>query len=450
MPRFLASSRRFVGVPSWMVCFTGGLAVAGSIASAALPSFSALPDPPGEPVASYALDISDDGLVVVGAIGRFSNGDMLLDACRWSGAGATTLVALPTGSFGSQALAVSANGSVIAGFHHGTADIDPVRWLATGIDPLPFLPGTELIAHAAGVSANGAVVVGYCYSMIYGPQACSWTSGGAPVVLDQRPAGSASFATDISGSGAVIVGGAEFDVSGEARRTRAFRWRATTGLVALNEIAGGETESAASVVSDNGSIAFGAARDPAGVLWAVRWLANNTAQKLGPIAVTDVNGNPPLDAFLPGDSSSNGTVMVGSRQDEFGFPEVILWRSAGGIQSLRRVVEDEYGISLRGWTPHAATGITPDGKTIVGYGYTPEYRVMAWKLHLGDPIARGDLNCDGAISVADIGLFVLAVADSNGFAAASPTCHISRADVNLDGSVTVADIGPFVALIAGQ
>ena len=61
----------------------------------------------------------------------------------------------------------------------------------------------------------------------------------------------------------------------------------------------------------------------------------------------------------------------------------------------------------------------------------------------------GDMNCDGVVSVSDIGPFVLALSDPAGYAAAFPDCDLANGDVNVDGSVTVSDIGPFVLLLTG-
>ncbi len=58
----------------------------------------------------------------------------------------------------------------------------------------------------------------------------------------------------------------------------------------------------------------------------------------------------------------------------------------------------------------------------------------------------GDANCDGNVTVGDIGFFVTALTNPGAFQG----CDILRCDVNLDGFVTVADIGPFVlALTSG-
>lgn len=61
----------------------------------------------------------------------------------------------------------------------------------------------------------------------------------------------------------------------------------------------------------------------------------------------------------------------------------------------------------------------------------------------------GDLNCDGSVTVTDIGAFVLALTNPAGYAAQFPNCNIQNADTNNDGAVTVSDIGPFVSLLTG-
>ena len=61
----------------------------------------------------------------------------------------------------------------------------------------------------------------------------------------------------------------------------------------------------------------------------------------------------------------------------------------------------------------------------------------------------GDMNCDGVVSVSDIGGFVLAITNPTGYAATYPSCNIENGDINNDGLVSVSDIGPFVALLAG-
>ncbi|MGE3180626.1 MAG: hypothetical protein AB7N71_03285 [Phycisphaerae bacterium] len=61
----------------------------------------------------------------------------------------------------------------------------------------------------------------------------------------------------------------------------------------------------------------------------------------------------------------------------------------------------------------------------------------------------GDMNCDGAVTVSDIGGFVLALTNPAQYMAQFPNCDINNADVNDDNAITVSDIGPFVSLLTG-
>ncbi|MDX2198452.1 MAG: metallophosphoesterase [Phycisphaerae bacterium] len=65
-------------------------------------------------------------------------------------------------------------------------------------------------------------------------------------------------------------------------------------------------------------------------------------------------------------------------------------------------------------------------------------------------IAAGDMQCDGVVTVGDIGAFVLALTDPQAFATQFPQCAIAFADMNGDGAISVGDIGPFVQLLVGE
>jgi len=60
---------------------------------------------------------------------------------------------------------------------------------------------------------------------------------------------------------------------------------------------------------------------------------------------------------------------------------------------------------------------------------------------------RGDMNCDYVVNGDDIAPFHLAVTDPNAYAAAYPGCDRNNADMNGDGAVNAADIGLFWALL---
>jgi hypothetical protein len=63
---------------------------------------------------------------------------------------------------------------------------------------------------------------------------------------------------------------------------------------------------------------------------------------------------------------------------------------------------------------------------------------------------RGDLNCDGVVSFADINPFILALSSGETvYYNTYPDCHFYNADINCSGTVDFGDINPFVQCIVG-
>lgn len=92
---------------------------------------------------------------------------------------------------------------------------------------------------------------------------------------------------------------------------------------------------------------------------------------------------------------------------------------------------------------HGAFRLVDTGST----GYSPS-APFTMKFINRDMLA-GDANCDGNVSVSDIGPFVLALSNPALYATNFPDCDALLADLNDDGLVTVSDIGLFVAALAG-
>jgi hypothetical protein len=97
---------------------------------------------------------------------------------------------------------------------------------------------------------------------------------------------------------------------------------------------------------------------------------------------------------------------------------------------------------------------TPTGAYISAFGQNAPYPFIgptAIVLHMEEEVvfAPGDTNCDGVVSVGDVGPFVLALTDPSTYATAYPECDLLTADCNGDGVVSVGDIGSFVTLVTG-
>ncbi|HDZ68804.1 MAG TPA: PEP-CTERM sorting domain-containing protein, partial [Phycisphaerales bacterium] len=93
---------------------------------------------------------------------------------------------LPGGGFWSNAVGVSADGSVVVGRGFSASGFEAFRWENGVMIGLGDLPGDGFYSNAFDVSANGSVVVGIGGSDS-GPEAFRWTAGGGMVGLGDLP-----------------------------------------------------------------------------------------------------------------------------------------------------------------------------------------------------------------------------------------------------------------------
>jgi probable HAF family extracellular repeat protein len=314
----------------------------------------------------------------------------------------------------SAAHAVSGDGRVAAG--RGTATgPEAFRW-SSGMTALGDLPGGPRESYAFGLDDSGTVVVGGSASSLQGPQAFKWTSSTGMTGLGfLNPQVKHSEALGIAPDGGTIVG---YSMTSPGF-TRAFRWTEETGMVALADYGGA---SRAASMADNGVIA-GESWGPNG-LEAVRWIdgavvglgdlpgggfqsaataisrrghaivgygwsANgfeaflwspgdlfdirNPSNPGGMIALGDLDGGSFDSAAL---AVSDTGVVVGRGTSSRGS-EAFLWTPHLGMVSVADFLADQ-GPSLAGWRLTAATGISRDGRVIVGTGIDPNGSTQAW------------------------------------------------------------------------
>lgn len=310
---------------------------------------------------SRALAVSADGRTVVGATDSISSPR----AFRWTAEeGMVALGDLPGGTAMSIARAVSADGSVIVGQSDGANGPEAFRWTAEdGMVGLGDLPGGEFSSEALGVSADGSVVVGVGRDTTLlpptnTPQAFRWDAQSGMVGLGALPSpfGGSSRATAISGDGTVIAG--------ESGIGAPFYWTADTGMIGLQPRPPGNLK--ISAVSHDGSLLVGWAQGPGSdpdtaLFWDT---TAGTVEVLGNGQALDV--------------TDDGSLVVGLN------PNIgaAIWDDEHGLRSLQTVLETVYDLDLGGWVLLAATGVTPDGSVIVGYGRNPSGRTEAFLVRL--------------------------------------------------------------------
>jgi uncharacterized membrane protein len=258
-----------------VICGYAGVAGASSMRSVRWTSWSAaaMVDLTTFGVGSYscANGVSADGMVVVG---NAFDGDFDTVAYRWAGGAAAVVGATPyTGGVGTTwgAQATSADGTVVVG-NTGVSGPAAFRWVSgLGLSSIVGAPESSALA----VSADGSVVAGYYKpTPSAGKVAFRWTSAESAADLPDLAGGAENAtATAITADGAIIVGWGTSDSGQEA-----FIWDATHGTRNLRDvfIADGEpllagwTLTSATGITPDGKVYVGYGTNPQGQVRAWR------------------------------------------------------------------------------------------------------------------------------------------------------------------------------------
>src|SRR5208337_1420220 len=274
---------------------------------------------------------------------------------------------------GSIAYAVSANGDVVAGISGGTGNQNPraFRWAAGSMQDLDPNGNDNANAYAYGISADGNAIVGQFNEPGYGG-AFSWTPAGGFEWLQPVPDGWLEpAAQSVSKDGGVIVGSAGNYCP--PCGNHAWLW-STNGYVDLGALPGSTGGSAASAVSEDGTVVVGWSVDSQGRPTAFRWTEKTGIQSLG---------------LLPGGANSyatgastNGSVIVGDGETtncpdgEEWCTAPFRWTKATGKVQIPILAGKGYAY---------ATGVSADGKTVVGYaaGNCCDWEAWRWTAATG-------------------------------------------------------------------
>ncbi len=342
--------------------------------------FMGLGDLPGGDFVSSATGVSADGSVAVGIV--FSGEVPLGEGFRWTAqTGLVGLGDLPGGEKLSAAFGVSADGSVIAGTSTSAASnasnppLESLIWTAqTGLVPLGDLPGGTFSSFTNGISADGSTVLGNSDSTL-GRQAFRWTAQTGMVGLGDFAGGIFnSTATSASSDGAIVVGSGNNDLGVEA-----FRWTESTGLEGLGHLAGGEFFSRAFGISDDGLTIVGRSSSANSLGQPITNSSGTEAflwtTATGMLALGDLPGGNFFSRAIA--VSGDGSIIVGQSESDLG-EEPFIWDSTQGIRPLVKVLTDDFGLDLSGWTSLTVTDISADETTFVGFGTNPTGNLEGW------------------------------------------------------------------------
>ena len=284
-----------------------------------------------------ATAVSEDGLVVVGwsrpAIGS-------REPFRWKNGSNEALGTLEDG-YDAIPTDVNADGTTLV----GTADVSTTGGLSTSVAfqwtegqglSSPGLLTLGTYSHATAVDNSGDIIVGD------GDQdgetrGIIWRNG-TPSTLQYDFA--AFEPADISADGVIAVG--IWD-----RMPSIADFDSTTDIAFWLPLTDAYTSGGALLVSNDGTVVVGWLGEETNIY---RWQDNQTPDAIG--------------TFIPRDTNGDGTVIVGMAATA---PDAMIWTETDGLQSLSTILT-EANVNLGGWNMVAATGISDDGRTIVGYG----------------------------------------------------------------------------------
>lgn len=327
-----------------------------------IPTFQGIGDLAGGAVHSEALAVSDDGRVVVGRgssshfddEGFLTTGDSLIALL---GPGAAPIASEPRG--------LTPDGAIVAGKITIAGTLDAARWTAaTGWVGLPDLPGGGGdLSQALGISADGSVLVGWGSSDL-GLEATRWV-GGAPIAIGDLAGGAFQSAAALaSADGGTIVG-----TGTSAAGPEVFVWTSGTGMVGLGDLDGGDVSSEPFGMTPDASVIVGEATSAAGIE-AFRWTATSGMLGLGDL----FGGAFHSTAF---DVSNDGSIVVGFGTTDQGS-EAFIWDVVHGMRSLKDVLLDAGVTEVEDWTLTEVTGISADGRVLVGNGINPDGNAEGW------------------------------------------------------------------------
>jgi probable HAF family extracellular repeat protein len=278
---------------------------------------------------------------------------------------------------GSQALAyaVSANGGVVVGESSNSSDVyQAFRWTpSSGIQNLGSLGGRS---HAYGVSDDGNVVAGYS---VVGPDYHSWRWTPETGMFDIGSLAQGgqhnTVAYGVSGDGRVITGSGTLP---GAANVHAFRWTPENGMQDIGGLGGFTYGFAANL---DGSVITGYGFLPGNQhpFHAFRWTAAGGMLDLGTLGSLST---------VPNAISSDGNVIVGTANNfDTGYKVPFVWTPTTGIVSLTTFLASRGVTPEPGWTFQSATGISGDGRTILGNGiYNGQQTAFTVKFPPANPI----------------------------------------------------------------
>jgi len=366
------------------------LTLSGLTAEAA-PSFDAVETQFGNGnYATSAVDASADGAVVTGNfVSSLSTGSQagFRDEVGSLPISSSDALALP-GPFGRRrALGISPDGNFVAGtigLPPTISDERAARWDASaGLTPQRFDDpiGVDVSLSVAEDAANDGTSVGWLRAVgASSIHAYRWLPDGSPRELSQLPNASFVFARahGISQDATQIAGVARSDGIGE---NVAVRW--TNGVAEnLGTLPAGLGSWGWDLSLDGSTVVGWAGVNAGTAREAMRWVEAAGMTSLG--ALPDSQG---LGEALA--VSADGSIVGGFDTTALG-EQAFLWDEQNGMRVVQQILIDlGLAADLSAWSLQRVTGLSADGRTLVGVGIDPSGVEKGWIATIPEPATGG-------------------------------------------------------------
>lgn len=356
-------------------------------------SLTPLGDLPGGIYESTALGLNNMGQVV---------GDSHGEAFIWDSTnGMVGLGGLPGGPTASRAYDINDAG-VVTGHAYRTLDCgggicpEAFVWQATtGMQGVGDFPKGNFGSRATAINSTGTIT-GYGTTESPGGtqirEAMTWSSSGGIQGLGDLPGGATdSRALDINNSGQVVGESHNGTGSPFTDYSQAFIWDSTNGMVGLGDLPGGDFESIAHAINDNGQV-VGASKTAKGTHEAFLWDSVN-----GMVGLTVDDANVREGSGL--DININGLILGSVFLFDSG-PHSVLW----GYNAEMLLIDELLDTSAAGWSDFGLTAMNNLGQ-LAGSAINPDGHREAILLN---PSQTSGVSAPSTLFILSIGLVLLA------------------------------------------
>jgi len=146
--------------------------------------------------------------------------------------------------------------------------------------------------------------------------------------------------------------------------------------------------------------------------------------------------------------SADGMIIVG-KSGSGANRRAFVWDRAHGMRDLRSLLVNDFRADLTGWQLREATGVSADGRTIVGIGFDPSGDTEAWRVTFFCEALAADDDADGDVDLRDFARFSICFTGRDDAQAVFDPFRCGCFDADQDRDVDADDFQHFESVVGG-